>query len=120
MANRFPWKDLVHKLNFLVLLSSLAAPLSWCQTAAAPAPPPSVAEDTKETIHGVVVSDPYQWLEDSPSTRTRAWIDTQQKYTASLLGQRPELASLREDVFELTSIEEPQRVLSRGPHYYIL
>ena len=120
MANRFLWKTLPNRLGCLVLMSSLAAPLSWGQTTAAPAPPPSIAEDTRETIHGVVVSDPYQWLEDSSSTRTRAWIDAQQKYTASLLGEQPEVASLRKDVFELTNIEEPQRVLSRGSNYYIL
>jgi prolyl oligopeptidase len=83
-------------------------------------PPSSAAEDTKETIQGVVVSDPYQWLEDSASPRTRSWIKEQQAYTDSLLNHRPDLAALRKDVLELSDIEEPQRVIYREGHYFIL
>jgi prolyl oligopeptidase len=105
---------------FLSLAFCLTTLVCWSQTPALPAPPPSAAEDTKETIHGVVVSDPYQWLEDSSTPRTRQWIDSQQSYTASLLGQRPEIARLRKDVFELVNIEESQRVLFRAGRYFIL
>jgi prolyl oligopeptidase len=105
------------KHAFFLASFCLAAALCWSQ---APAPPPSVADDTKETIHNVAVSDPYQWLEDSSSPRTHSWINAQQKYTASLLGQRQELAGLRKDVFELTNIEEAQRVFFRAGRYYIL
>jgi len=105
---------------FLSLSFCLATLLCWSQTPALPAPPPSVAEDTKESIHGLVVSDPYQWLENSSNSRTREWIDSQRSYTASLLGTRPELARLRKNVFELANIEEGQRVLFRAGHYFIL
>ena len=40
-----------------------------------PPPPPTKAEPVTETIHGVTVTDPYRWLEDSKSPATRAWLE---------------------------------------------
>lgn len=99
---------------------SLLTVLDWAQSSTVPAPPASTAEDTKETIHGVVVSDPYQWLENSASLRTRSWIKEQQAYTDSLLNHRSDLPCLRKDVRELSDIEEPQSVIHRAGHYFIL
>jgi prolyl oligopeptidase len=104
---------------YLAILVSLTALASSAQTTSI-APPPTAIEPKQETIHGVVVSDPYQWLEDSSSTRTRAWIEAQQNYTASLLGRRPEIASVRKDVFDLVNLEQAERVLFRNGRYYIL
>jgi prolyl oligopeptidase len=105
-------------LCVFLLVISLRVP-AHPQTAV-PAPPPTPVEEKTETIHGVSVSDPYQWLEDSSSPRVRSWIAAQQKYTASLLDQRPDHAAIRSDVLELADIEEAQRILYRAGHYYIL
>src|ERR1019366_10028326 len=118
-AMTVPVRKQPYKWGFLLLFSASCAML-WAQTVTGPAPPPTAAEETKETIHGVVVSDPYQWLEDSISARTRAWIDSQQKYTVSLLDQRPDIAGLRKDGFELADIAEAHRILFRAGHYFIL
>jgi prolyl oligopeptidase len=118
--NFLHWKRWRCKFACVALFSCSATVQMWTQTTPVPAPPTSAVEDRTETIHGVAVSDPYQWLEDSSSQRVRAWIEAQQKYTASLLSQRPEVASLRKDVFELSDIEEAQRVLFRAGRYYIL
>jgi prolyl oligopeptidase len=114
------WKQWLLESACVVLCCASAMVLSRAQTATLPAPPPTVVEDTTETIQGVAVSDPYQWLEESSSPRVRTWIEAQQKYTASLLSGRPEVASLRKDVLEVTDIEEGQRVLFRAGRYYIL
>lgn len=90
------------------------------QISGVPTPPATPTEEKTETIHGVAVSDPYQWLEDSSSPRVRSWIAAQQKYTSSLLDQRPDLAGIRKAVLELTDIEESQRILYRAGRYYIL
>lgn len=90
------------------------------QSAHIPPPPATASVNTVETIHGVPVSDPYQWLENSTSPQTRAWIKAQQTYTSSLLGQRPEMDALRKDVYGLTDIEEAQRVIYRQGRYFIL
>ena len=100
----------------VLVLPALASP----QSSGVPTPPATAADEKAETIHGVAVTDPYQWLEDSSSPRVRSWIAAQQKYTASLLDRRPEVAGLRKDVLEVTDIEEAQRVLFRAGRYYIL
>ena len=105
--------------SFLVFTCVLAA-LCSAQVATLPAPPKSVAEDTKDTIHSVVVSDPYQWLEDSSSPETRSWIKHEQAYTASLLDHRSDLPGLRKDVLQLSNIEQPQRVIYRAGRYFVL
>jgi prolyl oligopeptidase len=106
--------------TIVIAFICFASTAAWSQIAAVPAPPASVAEGTKETIHGVVVSDPYQWLEESASPRTRSWIAEQQAYTDSLLGHRPDLPGLRKDVLELSDIEEAQTVIHRAGRYFIL
>jgi hypothetical protein len=52
-------------------------------------PPATRVDDVRETIHGVVVSDPYRWLEDQNSPETRAWIDAQNACTQIVLKALP-------------------------------
>ena len=41
-------------------------------------PPPETAQDpVVDTLHGVVFTDPYRWLEHQNSPETRAWIAEQ-------------------------------------------
>lgn len=82
-------------------------------------PPPSVASDTKSVIHGVTVTDPYQWLEESASPATRAWIAAQQQYTQTLLSSRPGMTALRKATSELVNLEETHNVLHRGNRFFI-
>src|SRR5438105_7767408 len=49
------------------------------------APPPTRRDSVVEKIHGVLVPDPYRWLEDSKSSETRAWTDAKNRYTRHLL-----------------------------------
>src|ERR1700739_2417498 len=42
--------------------------------------PASAAEPVTEMLHGVSVSDPYRWLEEQDSPRTRQWIEEQTRY----------------------------------------
>ena len=107
--------------RFLGIASSLfLAAVACAQTTSLPAAPSTTAEDTKETIHGVTVSDPYQWLEDSASPRSREWIRAQQAYTDSLLAKRPDVSRIREDVRKVVDVEETDRVLYRAGRYFIM
>jgi len=49
------------------------------------APPHSEVEPVTELMHGIPVTDPYRWLEDQESPRTRAWISGQKEYANSYL-----------------------------------
>jgi len=83
-----------------------------------PSPPPTKADPVTETLHGVAVTDPYRWLEDSKSPATRAWLETQMKYTEDYLGQvkiRPEIVKR---LTELVRVESYSTPIERGNKFF--
>ena len=50
-----------------------------------PVYPPAHKSDVAETYHGLVVADPYRWLEDPDSAATTAWVEAQNALTRSIL-----------------------------------
>jgi prolyl oligopeptidase len=85
------------------------------------APPPTQAEPVTETLHGVQITDPYRWLEDQNSSRTRAWLEEQTAYTRAYLDAIPGREQIRERVRGLMAfkdvISEPWNV---GDLYFFL
>lgn len=85
------------------------------------APPPTQAEPVTEILHGVEVTDPYRWLEDQNSPRTRAWLEEQTRYTRSYLDAIPSREQIKERVRGLMAfkevISEPWNV---GDRYFFL
>ena len=83
-----------------------------------PLPPPTRAEPVTETLHGVTVTDPYRWLEDSKSPATREWLAAQMKYTEDYLAQvkvRPEIAKR---LTELVRVESYSIPIERGNKFF--
>ena len=66
-------------------------------------PPPTVVESVVDRVHGVDVVDPYRWLEDQESTRTRRWLEEQSAYTRTYFAALPGRAEVRSRVRELLS-----------------
>lgn len=75
----------------LAAMTLLLVPASHAQKAIAipaprtpvlPYPKPHTVPQT-DTYFGTAVPDPYRWLEDTDSTETRAWIDAENRVTAS-------------------------------------
>ncbi|GEK79581.1 prolyl oligopeptidase family serine peptidase [Agrococcus baldri] len=64
-------------------------------------------DDTVETIHGEAVADPYRWLEDGDSARTRAFIEAQNAFAEPFLAALPARAAFRERLTAL--LEAPTR-----------
>jgi prolyl oligopeptidase len=85
------------------------------------APPPTQAEPVTEVLHGVEITDPYRWLEDQNSPRTRKWLEEQAAYTRSYFAAIPDRERIRERVRDLlalkTAISEPWNV---GERYFFL
>lgn len=69
------------------------------------APPHSPIEPVTEVMHGVTITDPYRWLEDQYSPRTREWIGEQQEYARSYLDLIPGRDAIRERLARLVDVE---------------
>ena len=92
---------LTHLLLLAIAILAASAAPAMAQDNKMKCPPPTRVEEVKETIHGVVVSDPSRWLEDQNSPETRAWIDTQNACTQSLLKTLPGSEAIAKRLGEL-------------------
>ena len=83
-----------------------------------PPPPPAKVAPVKEEFGEKTVTDPYRWLEDSKSPETRAWIDSQMRYTEKYLSQvknRPEIAKRLTELLRIESFSIP---VERNGNYF--
>ncbi|MCG8456599.1 MAG: hypothetical protein MI919_09990, partial [Holophagales bacterium] len=93
-------------IRIVVLVLSLTGCTCGNSDDAAPPPPPTRVETVVDTIHGVEIPDDYRWLEDQDSPETRGWIEAQNAYTWSSLGNRPERPAIARRVEELLRIDQ--------------
>jgi prolyl oligopeptidase len=82
------------------------------------APPYSPIGSVTEILHGVRVTDPYRWLEDQDSARTREWLSAQHKYARSYLDAVPGRDRIRERIRELLDVEMCDSVQKVGQRYF--
>jgi len=97
----------------LLLLALAVAP-----AAARPAYPPSRVEVVSDTLHGVVVDDPYRWLEDQAAPETRAWIDAQNSFRESLMADVPGLPAMTARFAQLLKVDAMGTPFERGGRYF--
>jgi prolyl oligopeptidase len=85
------------------------------------APPPTPVEPVTEVLHGIEITDPYRWLEDQNSPRTRKWLEEQAAYTRAYFVAIPDRERIRTRVRDLLAlkevISEPWNV---GDRYFFL
>ena len=81
-------------------------------------PPYSEIEDVTEVLHGVPLTDPYRWLEEQESPRTRQWIAAQTRYTRSYLDSIPERGQIRERIRALVDVETNDSIQRIGARYF--
>jgi prolyl oligopeptidase len=81
-------------------------------------PPHSAVEPVTEIFHGVSVTDPYRWLEDQDSPRTRAWIEEQTRYARSYLDSIPGRERIRERIREFLAVETYDSLQRAGSRYF--
>jgi prolyl oligopeptidase len=83
-----------------------------------PPPPHSPIEVVTDFLHGVPVADPYRWLEDQDSTRTRAWIAEQTRYARSYLDAIPGRELIRTRIREFLAVETYDSLQKTGNRYF--
>ena len=74
--------------------------------------------DQVDNYHGVMVADPYRWLEDPDSDETRAWVKAENKVTFGYLEQIPARAKIKKRLPELWTYEKYGVVSKRGGRYF--
>jgi prolyl oligopeptidase len=82
--------------------------------------PYTPVEPVTENFHGVEVTDPYRWLEDQDSERTRQWINEQTDYARSHLDAIPGRERVRERIAELLAVETIDTPYKIGDRYFFL
>ena len=104
------------------MLLLLASPIASGQPAPAAAtamkPPPTRAEEVKDTFNGVTVADPYRWLEDQKAPDTRSWIDGQNRYSEAWLRSLPGRDALRRRLGALLKVDTVSSPTERGGRYF--
>ena len=80
--------------------------------------PFSEQEPVTEILHGVPVTDPYRWLEDQNSPRTRAWIEQQTSYARAYLIAIPGRDRIRERIREFLAVETRDSLQKAGNRYF--
>jgi prolyl oligopeptidase len=81
-------------------------------------PPVSTADTVTDVLHGVPIADPYRWLEDSRSSRTRMWLAAQTHYARTYLDVIPGRQEIRARVRQFLEIETYDSILSAGDRYF--
>src|SRR5260370_12194214 len=83
-------------------------------------PPPTPIEPVTEILHGVSVTDPYRWLEDQNSPRTRKWLEEQTGYARAYLDAIPSRERIRKRVSEFLSVAPVAEPWNVGDRYFFL
>ncbi len=83
-------------------------------------PPETRTVDAADTLHGVVVPDPYRWLEDFESDEAQAWIGEQNAYTEGVLATFPDRGEIRARLDELFEIPHLGYMWERGDRFFFL
>jgi len=80
--------------------------------------PQTRMQDLKETLFGVIVADPFRWLEDASSPDVRAWMDAQDKLARDALAKMPghqQLVDRLKALYYVDSISAPHH---RGTRFF--
>ncbi len=80
--------------------------------------PHSTLEPVTDVFHGVPVTDPYRWLEDQDSPRTRAWVEEQTRYARAYLDSIPGREHIRERIREFLAVETYDSLQKAGNRYF--
>ena len=82
------------------------------------APPFSPIEPVTDILHGVPVTDPYRWLENQDSPRTRQWLENQTRYARAYLDGVPGRERIRARIHEFLAVENYDSLQKAGNRYF--
>lgn len=74
--------------------------------------------EQQDNYHGMLVPDPYRWLEDADSPQTLEWIEAQNRLTFSYLDSIPQREKLHHRLSELWDYPRVSAPFKRGACYF--
>lgn len=74
--------------------------------------------DQKDTYFGITVEDPYRWLEDDMSAKTKAWVTAENEVTQAYLGQIPFRQAITQRLEKLWNYEKYSAPFEEGEYTY--
>lgn len=80
--------------------------------------PPARKSEQVDDYHGVMVADPYRWLEDLDSEETRNWVEAQNKLTFGFLGEIPARSKIKDRITKLWNYERYGTPFKEGNNYF--
>jgi prolyl oligopeptidase len=75
-------------------------------------------DETVDDYHGVIVADPYRWLEDAASEETLAWSEAQNALARSYLAAIPQRERIQTRYTELMNYPKYTVPQKKGDRYY--
>lgn len=79
--------------------------------------PTTRTDNQTDNYHGVIVADPYRWLEDDTSPEVEAWVKEQNKVTSAYLSQIPYRDALKNRITELINYPRFSAPVKAGEYY---
>jgi prolyl oligopeptidase len=80
--------------------------------------PDTAAEPVSVVMHGVEIKDPYRWLEEQDSPRTRKWIQEQTQYARAYFGTIPQRERIQQRLTEFLTVETYEMPCKAGNRYF--
>lgn len=103
--------------RILLVMSVLGSNLPSAELAK---PPKTAVEPVTEDLHGTKITDPYRWLEDQDSPRTRAWLTEQNAYTQAYLKSLPGREKMEARLSQLMKVDVSGMPRERGGRYFLM
>ena len=80
--------------------------------------PVTIKDSTKNKYFSTIVNDPYQWLEDDNSSKTKEWIKNQNEITFDYLDRIPFRNNIQNRLKEIWDYEKISAPFKKGDNYY--
>lgn len=112
------------RLSLVVIAGSAGLLGGACVERPGDGPPPTPVVQAADTVAGIIVDDPYRWLENDDSAAVHEWVAKQNAWTDAVLSGSPVNAQERQFVFgrivELLRTDAASVPLERAGRYFFM
>jgi prolyl oligopeptidase len=92
--------------------------MSKSQSTKALSYPPTRKSNSQDILHGILIRDPYRWLEDLDSQETQEWVEAQNRLTFGFLESLPAREKIRTRLTQAWNYERYGAPFKKGGKYF--